>query len=346
MNRTDYLDYLDATRHQCAKDEGNLSHWNWSIAVFSSRERPKELENTLIGVIEAAGSSVVIDVLINGSDRLALLTAESTRLADAVQERDCMLRVWHIPLANKSHAWNLYVHAIAPKADHYLCIDGYVSVNAESLRKIESLSASNEQALAFSGVPIVGRTSEQMRSVYEAEGGIHGNFFALTSPCVERIRQVGAILPIGLYGFDTVLGGMLGFGLEPSLRSWDIKRYVLSDPMLHWSVPVKAPYRWRDVKIQLKRIRNNALRKLVRKATIHYLEHKRRPLNELGVTIDSYLHEWRDDRKREFWILVLRSPLSWLEFRELKGRYSIKEALEKPRIVRKINSVRAKREGP
>jgi hypothetical protein len=249
-------------------------------------------------------------------------------------------------LANKSHAWNLYVHAIAPKADHYLCIDGYVSVNAESLRKIESLSASNEQALAFSGVPIVGRTSEQMRSVYEAEGGIHGNFFALTSPCVERIRQVGAILPIGLYGFDTVLGGMLGFGLEPSLRSWDIKRYVLSDPMLHWSVPVKAPYRWRDVKIQLKRIRNNALRKLVRKATIHYLEHKRRPLNELGVTIDSYLHEWRDDRKREFWILVLRSPLSWLEFRELKGRYSIKEALEKPRIVRKINSVRAKREGP
>lgn len=330
MNRAIYLSYLQEAKSASAARSFTGAEWSAAAAVFASRETEDELIKAVSCLLACRECVARIDILVNGNTKLAHALCNGQLATLLAGVGNCDIRVWDIALASKAHVWNLYVHAIAPASQCFLFIDGYVQLPEDALTLMREAWSVNPEALAFSGSPMVGRSSDELHASFLKWGGLHGNCFAFSPTCIEKLRMAKAVLPIGLYGFDTVLGGMLGFGLNPPVHTWDIKRFVHTVPNLRWRVPPKSALSLRDLRTHVKRIRNNALRALVRAATVYQLERLKLPIGDLGVSIDSYLWRWISERPASFCLEVLKSPLSLIEVLQVKRRYSSRLALILP----------------
>lgn len=300
-----------------------LAEAEWSIAIFAARETPAEVLLTLKKAVAAATQASVIDIVVNGNQPLL-----DALLADRQTLQSCLssqvtLRLWRVAFGNKAHAWNQYVEIIWPGTRIAFFVDGYVQVQADNLQRLaESLTASHT-ALAASGFPMSGRTSRDIQAALQAHGGLHGNLFAIRQTAMQALRQRKIRLPLGLYGFDTVLGGFLGYGLNPQEHAWDLKRRVTTEAGVHWLVREKHWWNPDDLRTQMKRILNNALRALVRKATTYYLRDQKRLPETLPSTIEAYVMEWAASNRGELRKLLLRTPLSivpYLQLRQARAR--------------------------
>ncbi len=155
---------------------------HWSIAIFTARESI----DTLTGSIEAAVQAckdvdVTIDVLVNGNRRLADQAAqlktrytESRRGSEHRANRMLEFLVWFVPLGDKAHTWNEYVHRIWKASDNAFFIDGYAVVRQNALGAIEKGLHAHPVSLAATGVPTVGRSASRLRAEMARSGGIHG----------------------------------------------------------------------------------------------------------------------------------------------------------------------------
>ncbi|MDP3350558.1 MAG: hypothetical protein Q8S92_16320 [Hydrogenophaga sp.] len=327
MSRREYISAISKARNVASFPISTIEYWDFSVAIFVSRDKDEEVQRAIKAIVAAYIAPVVVDVVINGNAELAERIARWVSKEALNRTQIVCIRIWTVDLANKAHAWNTFIYGIAPVAKMYVFLDGYVEVNRETFQVILEAQSKNKKALAFSGSPLTGRTSQVMKKVYEEEGGLHGNCFALTHLCVMQIRAEVIVLPIGLYGFDTVLGGMLGFGLDPRNQEWRVKDHIINIPTLHWTVPEKSVLSVRDVQTQFKRVRNNALRRIVRRATVFHLESNRRSLGELGITIDQYIRPWLEHCKRDYLSEIVRMPLVLYEIRRMHKRYSWNAAL-------------------
>src|SRR5690606_36077647 len=85
---------------------------DWSVAVFSSRESVSHLQKVVAACeLACRERSAIIDVIVNGN---ALLAAEfrQSLVSPANPSSAATVRVWHVALGDKSHAWNTYIHEI------------------------------------------------------------------------------------------------------------------------------------------------------------------------------------------------------------------------------------------
>ena len=291
-----------------------------AVAVFTARESLAEIRGTLEKIGRAISRPTVIDVLVNGNRTLlSELEAAGPQLMQALPAQTS-LRVWWIALGNKAHAWNQYVATIWPETELTCFIDGYVSMRPELLALLEEALQHAPQTIAASGYPQSGRSSEQVQAVLHEDGGLHGNLFAINHATMQALRSRRIRLPLGLYGFDTVLGGILGYGLDPRGNAWDMRNRVATRPGIYWHVREKQWWNVVDVKTQFKRIINNALRVLVRKATIEYLSVQRMPPEQLPATIEAYILEWAQAHPEQLRRTLLGSPLSLIPYRKLRKR--------------------------
>lgn len=295
----------------------------WSIAIFAARETPAEVLLTLKKAVVAATRTSIIDIVVNGNQPLL-----EALLADKQALQDCLspqltLRLWCVAFGNKAHAWNQYVETIWPATRTAFFVDGYVQVQADNLQRLADSLAASDTAIAASGFPMSGRTSRDIQAALQAHGGLHGNLFAIRQSAMQALRQRKIRLPLGLYGFDTVLGGFLGYGLNPQEYTWDMKGRVTTEAGVHWQVREKHWWNPDDLRTQLKRILNNALRALVRKATTYYLRDQKRLPETLPPTIEAYVMEWAARNRGELHKLFLRTPLSivpYLKLRQARAR--------------------------
>jgi hypothetical protein len=289
-----------------------------AVAVFTARESLAEILATLEKIGQAITRPTVIDILVNGNRTLLReLEAAGPQLMQALPAQTS-LRVWWIALGNKAHAWNQYVATIWPETELTCFIDGYVSMRPELLALLEEALQHAPQTIAASGYPQSGRSSEQVQAVLHEDGGLHGNLFAINKATMQALRSRRIRLPLGLYGFDTVLGGILGYGLDPRSNDWDMRNRVATRPGIYWHVREKQWWNVVDVKTQFKRIINNALRVLVRKATIEYLSVQRMPPEQLPATIEAYILEWAQAHPEQLRRTLLASPLSLIPYRKLR----------------------------
>jgi hypothetical protein len=125
-------------------------------------------------------------------------------------------------------------------------------------------------AIGGTGICLSGRGAQALKESTLAGGGIQGALFVLTEKLMHSFQIREFSLPLGLYGFDTLLGAVLAFGGDPSKYSWDAKRFIASHPRATFTVTRKNWWSYSDLKTQINRILNNALRMLVLEATKYY----------------------------------------------------------------------------
>ncbi|MGZ9032317.1 MAG: hypothetical protein ACXW2G_13150, partial [Burkholderiaceae bacterium] len=180
---------------------------HWSVAVFSAREDANCLTAVVLAAADSAraGATLHIDVLVNGNPTLA--GEMHARLSTGHWwKHGTTIRLWSIGRGDKAHVWNHYLHTMMPDADVSFFMDGYVEVERDALSLMVDAIRERPQALAATSMPSTGRSAPGLRRRFLAEGGLHGNLYALTRATTRRLRQSGFRLPTQLYRNDSALG--------------------------------------------------------------------------------------------------------------------------------------------
>ncbi len=283
-----------------------MTEVRWAVSVFSSRESPATLVATIAAVRAACGDTpATIDVVVNG--QRALADAMVPLLATMGASGGPTPRLWFVALGDKANAWNRYIEAIAPPAETYFFVDGYVRPEANSLARLAAALAADHDAWGASGVPSVGRSAARLREAMLAHGGLHGNLYALRRPVVDLFKARGFRIPLGLYRNDSLLSAVLMFGAAPDRHAWNPRRVaVVADAT--WDNDTLAPLAWRSAVTQWNRIRRQAQGDLENAAVRQHLSRERRPPEAIPRTAAALLERWRVVRPDEVRRL-LRHPL-------------------------------------
>lgn len=293
------------------------SRFQWAVAIFTAREKPAELFATINAAVLAGNRQTVIDVMVNGNPALAV---DISKLIDAMQvTKDApTIKVWSMPLGGKAHAWNQYVHFVWSGAQLTFFVDGYARVSPNAFQALNVGMASATDAIAGTGLPSSGRSAAHLRKETLSGSGLTGAFFAIKAPTMQVLREKNIRLPLGLYGFDSLLGAILAFGLDPARNQWNASKYIFIHPDVTWIIDDKKWWRFSVVKTQLNRILNNGLRVLVVNATIDFLAKRKLAPEQLPRTTKDFVLSWIQSNPRQALNTFRRHPISRLALKRLK----------------------------
>ncbi|WP_300452762.1 hypothetical protein [Accumulibacter sp.] len=287
---------------------------------------------TIEAVIAASVEPSVVDVIVNGNESLA--TEAAGLLARRFFPTDSpTVRIWSTPLGGKAHAWNQYVHLIWPGSRFTFFVDGYARVKDDAFQLLAAALPAVPAALAGTGVPSSGTDVVRARTELLSEGGLRGAFFALKKPVMDELRSRNIRLPLGLYGFDTLLGAILAFGLDPARHAWDVRTHIFVHPDVTWTIEEKKWWRYAVVKTQWRRKLNNALRALVVQATKRFLSQRKMPPEQLPPTIEQFVLGWIEECPQQARQTLAGSPLRRWEVRKLRRPRDWSLAAQAPRLV-------------
>lgn len=304
----------------------------WSVAIFTAREQPSELFETIKATVKATNDHTIIDVMVNGNQSLAVSISDLIKLMH-LPENSPLIRIWSIPLGGKAHAWNQYVHHVWPSANIAFFVDGYARAHPDAFKLLATGMSVTNDAIAGTGVPTSGKTAIQLREDTLRDGGLHGAFFAIKEETMVELRRKNIRLPLGLYGFDTLLGAVLAFGLDPMKNEWDVRKYIFVHPDVTWEIDEKKWWRYSVVRTQFKRIYNNALRKLVVGATKNHLAKRKWSPESIPRTIEDFVLLWANDNPNEVLQTFKKSPLSLIVLHKLRKPKDWSAAAIEPLLV-------------
>lgn len=327
------MNILNRTSHEnsMALGVGNIDYV-WSIAIFAARESAEDLFLSIESTMKAATERSIIDVLVNGNYNLALQISELIA-NNVLFNENIVIRVWYIKLADKANTWNQYLHNILIETKLTFFIDGYVRPSLNSFVLLDSSMSAQPTVLAGTGVPSSGRTATKIREFALKEGGLHGNLFAFKKHVIKEIRERNIRLPLGLYGYDGLLGAMISFRLNPAIYSWDSKSRILVNPDVTWSNEEKKWWRYSDVKGQLQRKSKQALRRLVVKAVQDYFAVNKGLPEKMPMTVAELIISWANKNPIEFKLATRYSLRSRLAFRKINQPKDWSNANVPPQLI-------------
>ena len=216
-----------------------------SVAVFA-RNEAAGLQDCLRALdVALDGQDASLTVVLNGT------TDDSAgavrRFAGAARHP---VRLFDIPFADKSNAWNQYVHALAPSGGQgtalHVFVDAYATVTPGSIRALAAALAETPRALAAAALPSCGRSAPAQRSQMRRSPSLHGSLHALRGDFLDRVRAAGIRLPVGLYRGDGLIGSLVVHDLDAVANPWNIDRIVLAEAAT-WTVAPLSPFRPRDL---------------------------------------------------------------------------------------------------
>lgn len=214
----------------------------WAAAVFARNEAPR-IAACLHALARAdLAAHLHVTVLLNGST-----DDTGQRALRVLRDTGMRGRIYDIAQADKSNAFNQFVHRLRPAASTYFFIDGYAAVAPDALYRLDAALAARSQARAAAAVPSCGRSAAVLRRQMLAEPGLHGSLFALRGSFVERIAGLGLRLPVGLYRGDGLVGSMVLHDLDAANGGWEPRRLVV-EPAATWAAPMLRPWRPGDLR--------------------------------------------------------------------------------------------------
>ena len=304
--------------HRSDPAPGRYQGRRWALAIFSSRETAHQLYESVRAAANAdrAGATLTIDLLVNGNAALAE-EMHDWLTTHAALNGGATVRLWRVPPPDKAHAWNRYLHEVMPLADLAFCIDGYVKIDHDALLNIADALERRPDALAATSVPWTGRSAEAQRRQLFAEGGFHGNLYALTGRTVTRLREQRFRLPTGIYRNDSALGAALAFNLDPAHNAWSWDRIVVV-PDARYRTPVASPLKASDLKTVIQRHLRQARGQLETLALRGHLALAQRPPTAWPATARGLVLQWADEHPAEARSLIWTDPLAWAALLRLR----------------------------
>jgi hypothetical protein len=308
----------------------------WSVAIFSSRESAQTLSASIGAVLNATkGVATTVDVIVNGNRDLANQAGLCLeRLRDA-ERRRTSLRVWHIPLADKAHAWNQYLQEIWRPSDIAFFVDGYVQVKVDALKLMSDGLNARPNSFAASGLPKIGRSANKLTDIALHTGGIHGNLHAVRGDFMGRLRAANFRLPLGLYRVDGILGAVICFALDPAKNDWETDR-IFVDPRATWII---RPLNWKslkDIRIHTKRMMRQAQGVLENLAVREHLAVQKKSPQSLPRTSAELVGAWTKAFPRAAWRTCARNPLCLVALNKLRRPRDWSQASVPPLLVSQV----------
>lgn len=267
-----------------------------ALSIYAARETLDTLRRTVdAAVIACRDVPSIVDVMVNGNRALAQAIADSMRHAAAQPDAargTTAVRVWSVRLGDKAHAWNQYVHNVAPPASSYFFVDGYARLRPDAVHQLEDAAGRAEKALAATGVPSVGSSARASAREMRAEGGIQGNCHMLTADALRQLRSLRFKLPLGLYRTDATLGAALAFGLDLHPRQWRLAERVVVCDSARWDIDALRWWRWSDLLKQGQRLLRQAQGDLENQAVRQMFSHEKAPFGALPRTALELVDHW------------------------------------------------------
>lgn len=173
----------------------------FSVAVFAHNEE-RNIAAAITSILAAGeGYTLAIAILANGCVDRTLAIARELASGHA------NIQVIEIELADKSNAWNHYVHKVAAtspfgEAEIHVFVDGDVQLAASTFCAFSTALAQYPSANAVGALPTTGRDREAWCRRMIANGTLSGGLYALSSDFLRRIQQRGVCIPRGFIGED------------------------------------------------------------------------------------------------------------------------------------------------
>jgi hypothetical protein len=309
----------------------------WSVAVFSSRESLQVLSSSIAAILKATRqTATIIDIILNGNLELANEVARHVETIQPVGNKATMIRVWYLPVADKAHSWNEYVHSIQPESETVFFMDGYAQVMPDALNLIRDGLSSTPKAIAASGVPSFGRSAASQTELMVREGGIHGSLYAVRGSFLQRVRSADFRLPLGLYRTDGVLGAVISFDLDPAKNDWDTGR-IFVHPQATWKIRPFAARRIADLRSHFKKVMRQSQGILENLAVREHLAIQRKTPQSLSRTAAELVRDWIDGHRSVALMTFLRNPLCMVAAWTLLRSRDWSDAAVPPRLITNVD---------
>ncbi|MCF2946635.1 glycosyltransferase [Paraglaciecola aquimarina] len=173
-----------------------------------------------------------IFVLANGC------TDNTESIVKILQAKHSHIELVSIKKADKCHAWNKYVHEIAPEVETHFFIDGDVEVTPGSLWKMAQLIHADPRINLVGGVPVVGRDKDAWTSRMYTYGRVSGGLYTMSNEFLQRLKSEGITMPVGFVGEDFLISE-----LAKSLS--DFRQF--NRPSIHLKIEPKAGFSFRSL---------------------------------------------------------------------------------------------------
>ena len=175
----------------------------WCIAVFARNEDGR-IGDCLTAIAKATnGMLTQVILIINGSSDETSKTA-----LGLLPTLGLRASLYTIDFACKSHAMNVFVHDLRPRANIYFFVDATTFVEANALHALADALNRRSDIAAVSGLPINGRGAARMRREAIQNSKLFGQMFAVRQSCLDELSLRERRLPIGLYRCDGLFGGI------------------------------------------------------------------------------------------------------------------------------------------
>ena len=249
-------EWVEKERHLSCKDElvkvdlgGEPQENNmgnpWPVAVFAHNEERK-ITACLASLAEShQHHPVQCFVLANGC------TDGTEECVRAFIANNPWVHLISIQLGDKSNAWNIYVHEVAPPSDVHFFIDGDLGACSGALTHLYRALTSNAEANAAAAVPATGRTRKRVTEQIIQDHDLLGNLYALRGTFLDRVRAHEIRIPVGLIGEDCMVGALAKWNLDLK-AGWREERIVPCPEAGFWFEPLSM-LRPRDLSIYWKK---------------------------------------------------------------------------------------------
>jgi len=301
------------------------------LVFFVAREQCDVIHQTLKAALQATPDSKTIDILVNGNAKLALEIAQSLGSASAL-DFGKGVRVWSIPVGDKANAWNQYIHHIWNGEPIAFFLDGYVKVNPDALALLGSAVLANERALGGSGVPMQGRSAATLSNIMMSQGGFHGNLCCIKGVVIQKMRDLGIRLPVGLYRTDSLMGAFLAFNLNPADNAWDKDRIYIH-PHASWRVVPSNVSWWAKMRGQWNRLLRQKRGDLENAAYREHLAVRKLPPASLPDRAREMVLQWLTECPEDAAKLLKGGVLRRRAVDQIKGQQSLGSAKLLPELI-------------
>ncbi len=183
----------------------------YSVALFAHNEEAK-IGAAIIGIQAAIAAApghrcVGVYILCNGcTDR----TVEVVRRLE-----NGLVHGVDLAFGDKSETWNVFIHDLAPEADHHVIGDGDVAASPAAIALLLDAMEATPHAHAACAIPLSGRTRAAFVAGLIGRRELNANLHALRGTIVERLRAGDIRLPIRWIGDDALLCTLLRLDLDP-----------------------------------------------------------------------------------------------------------------------------------
>jgi hypothetical protein len=308
----------------------------WSVAIFSAREDATTLHASLKAAVVAVGATrSVVDVLINGNDRLAAAMAGagvSWARAPAV-----CVRIWNISLSDKANAWNQYVEHIWPGSRAAFFVDGYASVAPDAFQRLSTSLDHAGPALAAAAVPSIGRSASELRTRMLKASQLHGSLYALKGSTVERLRTHGVKMPLGMYRVDAWLSSALNFNFDPGASDWNDDRItVVTDAT--WTRRAGSPWRPGDIVGHVRRACYQGMGRFEERALRDHLVVRGEAATRLPLKPAELVRSWARRNPWHAMALLARHPGALRALADVLWRRDWSEDAMRPSLLRRLHA--------